>query len=85
MPRSPHPTPDTEPATPLEGLSYEQALGELERLVQAMESAQMPLDQMLASYQRGSELLRLCRGRLEAVEAQVKVLDEGRLEPWSAP
>ena len=84
MPRSPNPKPDTEPATPLDSLSYEQALGELERLVQAMESAQMPLDLMLASYRRGSELLQLCHGRLQAVEAQVKLLDDGRLEPWAA-
>jgi exodeoxyribonuclease VII small subunit len=85
MPRSPHPKPDTAATTAPDSLTYEQALGELEHLVQAMESAQMPLDQMLASYKRGSELLQLCHGRLQAVEAQVKLLDDGRLEPWSAP
>lgn len=68
------------PATPA---SYEQALAELDRLVQAMESGQMPLDQLLDSYKRGAELLQFCRGRLEAVEAQVKVLEDGQLKPWS--
>jgi exodeoxyribonuclease VII small subunit len=61
---------------------YEDALAELERLVGAMESGQMPLDRLLESYQRGAELLAFCRGRLEAVDAQVKVLEEGQLRPW---
>ncbi len=63
--------------------SFEQALAELERLVSQMEAGQLPLDQLLDGYRRGSELLGYCRDRLQAVEQQVKVLEEGRLEPWS--
>lgn len=63
--------------------SYEQALAELDGLVQSMETGQMPLDQLLDSYRRGAELLQICRGRLEAVEAQVRVLEDGQLKPWS--
>jgi exodeoxyribonuclease VII small subunit len=63
-------------------LSYEQALDELERLVAAMEGQQLPLDQLLHSYKRGAELLALCRGRLRAVEQQVKLLDDGELKAW---
>lgn len=70
--------PTTESAEP----SYEQALDELERLVAAMEGQQLPLDQLLRSYQRGAELLGLCRSRLEAVEQQVRVLDAGELKAW---
>ncbi len=80
----PHPrTMPRSPATPPEPASYEQALAELERLVQAMEGGQMPLDQLLVSYQRGADLLQACRARLQAVEEQVKVLDEGLLKPWA--
>ena len=64
--------------------SYEDALGELERLVLAMESGQLPLDRLLESYQRGAQLLTFCRDRLQAVEAQVKVLEDGQLKPWTA-
>jgi len=71
-------------ASPAAPASYEQALAELDRLVQAMESGQMPLDQLLDSYKRGAELLQFCRGRLEAVESQVKVLEDGQLKPWIA-
>ena len=65
--------------------TYEEALAELERLVQQMEGGQMPLDQLLGSYKRGAELLELCRSRLAAVEEQVKVLEGGQLKMWSAP
>ena len=79
MPRH---TPVTAPAA---APSYEEALAELERLVQRMEDGQMPLDQLLVSYKRGAELLELCRSRLTAVEEQVKVLEDGQLKTWSAP
>jgi exodeoxyribonuclease VII small subunit len=69
---------------PAEPATYEEALGELERLVAAMEGGQMPLDRLLESYKRGADLLSFCRTRLEAVEEQVKVLEDGQLKPWSA-
>ncbi len=64
-------------------VSYEAALEELEQLVSRIESGQLPLDQMLAGYQRGAALLEFCRGRLEAVQDQIKVLDEGTLQTWT--
>ena len=48
-----------------------------------IDSGQLPLDQLLTGYQRGAELLKFCRDRLEAVESQIKVLDEGALRPWT--
>ena len=39
--------------------SYEAALEELEQLVSLIESGQLPLEQLLAGYQRGAELLQL--------------------------
>ena len=71
------PAPQSEPA------SYEAALEELEQLVTRIESGQLPLEQMLAGYQRGAVLLNFCRTRLEAVQEQIKVLDEGALQPWT--
>ena len=77
MPRSAAPNPS-------EPVSYEQALAELDRLVERMEAGQLPLDQLLDAYRRGAELLGFCRSRLQAVEDQVKLLDEGALKPWTA-
>lgn len=76
MPRSPAPK---EPA------SYEQALAELDQLVQQMEGGQLPLDQLLDGYRRGADLLGYCRSRLQAVEEQVKLLEDGQLKTWTAP
>ena len=75
--------PKKPPAPPDEPASYEAALEELEQLVARIESGQLPLDQMLASYQRGAALLAFCRQRLEAVQDQIKVLDEGQLQAWT--
>lgn len=66
-----------------EPASYELALAELDRLVAQMEGGQLPLDQLLDGYRRGAELLAYCRGRLQAVEEQVKLLDDGQLKAWS--
>jgi exodeoxyribonuclease VII small subunit len=61
-------------------LSYEAALQALEALVARMDSGQMPLDDLLAGYQRGAALLKLCRDKLAAVEQQIKRLDAQNLE-----
>lgn len=66
-----------EPAT------YEQALAELDSLVAQMESGQLPLDELLDGYRRGAELLSFCRARLQGVEEQVKVLEDGQLKTWT--
>jgi exodeoxyribonuclease VII small subunit len=39
---------------------------------------------LLTGYQRGAALLQFCRDRLQAVEDQIKVLDDGVLKPWKA-
>lgn len=75
-------TPNREP-TLTEPADYESALRELEQLVARLEGGQLALDQLLGSYQRGTELLAFCRDRLAAVENQIKVLEGGELKPWS--
>jgi len=65
--------------------SYAAAVEELERLIDALESGQLPLEDLLAQYQRGNELLQYCRERLHAVEQQVRVLDEGAARAGDAP
>ena len=63
--------------------TFEAALEELEQLVAQLESGDMPLEQLLGGNQRGAELLKFCRDRLEAVEGQVKALDQGALRAWT--
>ena len=82
----PQPGPAGVTDAPVAGLParYEDALAELEQLVQAMEASQMPLDQLLDSYRRGAALLGACRSRLQAVQDQVKLLEDGQLKDWAA-
>jgi exodeoxyribonuclease VII small subunit len=80
MPKASNPSPASNaPALPTH---YEAAMQELEAVVGRMESGDLPLDQLLAAYERGAALLQLCRDKLQAVENQIKVLDNGVLKPW---
>ena len=61
---------------------YESALAELEAIVADMESGQLPLEASLAAYKRGAELLQYCRQQLADAEQQVKILEDGALQPF---
>ncbi|MEZ5607382.1 MAG: exodeoxyribonuclease VII small subunit [Burkholderiaceae bacterium] len=64
------------PPIPAAPANYGDAVQQLEQLLAQLESGQLPLEELLGQYQRGAELLRYCRERLQAVEDQVKVLDD---------
>lgn len=59
--------------------SFEAALGELESIVQRMESGQWSLEEGLAAYQRGMALLKHCRHTLTAAEQKIAVLEGNEL------
>lgn len=69
-------------ANPALPSSYEAALAEIEQLAAQLESGQLPLDQLMSGYQRGVELLKFCRAKLEAIEQQISVIDGDQLKPW---
>jgi exodeoxyribonuclease VII small subunit len=64
--------------------SFEAALTELEQVVADMESGKLPLEDSLAAYKRGAELLSFCRSRLDDAQQQVRVLEEGTLKDLAA-
>jgi exodeoxyribonuclease VII small subunit len=64
--------------------SFEAALAELEALVGRMESGELPLQESLAAYKRGAELLAYCQAALKDAQQQVQVLEKGVLQPFSA-
>ena len=43
----------------------------------------MPLEGLLQGYRRGSELLGYCRSKLESVEQQIKIIEDGQVRNWS--
>jgi exodeoxyribonuclease VII small subunit len=63
---------------------YESALAELEAIVAEMESGQLPLEASLTAYKRGAELLQYCRQQLTDAEQQVKILENGTLQPFKS-
>ncbi len=62
---------------------YESAMAELEQIVADMEAGKLSLEESLAAYKRGAELLTFCRGRLEDAQQQVRVLEDGVLKDLS--
>ena len=63
--------------------SFELALAELEQVVADMEMGKLSLEETLTSYRRGTELLNICRSRLEDVQQQVRILEGGTLQTFS--
>jgi exodeoxyribonuclease VII small subunit len=56
--------------------NFEAAVAELEAIVAQMETGQLPLEQSLAAYKRGAELLQLCQQSLTNAEQQVRILND---------
>ena len=68
MPR-PRTAGTTEPET-----TFEQALNELEEIVQALEDGALPLEALVSKYERGAGLLKLCRQRLDAAQQRIELI-----------
>lgn len=60
--------------TPIDQLTYEQALTELEGIVSALESNEHSLDNALGLFERGQALARHCAGLLDQAELKVQQL-----------
>ena len=54
--------------------TFEQALQQLEQIVQKLEKGELPLEESLALYEEGIRLSRLCHGKLEEAEGKIAVL-----------
>ncbi|MFA7184448.1 MAG: exodeoxyribonuclease VII small subunit [Victivallales bacterium] len=65
-------------------MPFEQALEELEKLVEDMEQGDLPLDEMIKRFERGTVLARHCRQKLSKLEKKIEVLikDNGTNGEW---
>jgi exodeoxyribonuclease VII small subunit len=72
--------PNPDPAAA--GLTFEKALEELEALVARMEDGKLPLEESLAAYQRGAELIKYCESKLSDAQARIAILDGGELRDF---
>ncbi len=55
-------------------LSFESALGKLEAIVESMESGEVPLAELLAKFEEGTKLLKVCESRLKDAELKIEQL-----------
>ena len=55
-------------------MTFEGAQKELEEIVRRLETGEAPLDEALKLWERGEELYRFCRERLEAAEGRIEEL-----------
>jgi exodeoxyribonuclease VII small subunit len=55
-------------------LSFEDALTKLETIVETMESGEVPLAELLAKFEEGSNLLKVCESRLKDAELKIEQL-----------
>ncbi len=69
-------------APDLGSMSFEEALGELERIVRGLEGGQQKLEDAISCYERGAALRRHCEAKLAEAEARVAAIverDDGTL------
>jgi len=64
---------------------FEEALAELESLVEQLESGELTLDQSLKQFKRGVELTRRCQGILDQAQQVVEQLADPNDEASAAP
>ncbi|HSC92151.1 MAG TPA: exodeoxyribonuclease VII small subunit [Gaiellaceae bacterium] len=62
------------PSAPETEVSFEQAQAELEQIVERLERGRVGLDETIRLWERGEELYRLCRERLDAAHGKIEEL-----------
>ena len=69
-------------------ISFEEAVTELQSVVERLEAGKVPLEQALTLYERGMELVKLCNNRLDTAEQRINAVnigaDEVVLTPFAA-
>lgn len=64
-------------ASALASLSFEEALGQLEHIVRALEQGNVPLEKSIEMYERGDRLRARCDQLLKAAEEKVEKIQTG--------
>jgi exodeoxyribonuclease VII small subunit len=70
-------------------MPFEEALQKLEAVVESMESGELPLEKLLAQFEEGTRLVKICQAKLAEAEVRIKQLEKDAvgqttLKPWAA-
>jgi exodeoxyribonuclease VII small subunit len=71
-----------------ESLPFEEAVKKLESIVEQMETGELPLETLLARFEEGTRLVKICQAKLEEAELKIQQLEknaagETTLKPWA--
>ncbi len=55
---------------------FEEAMKELENIVEKLESGNVPLEESIELFEKGMELAKICSTKLEGVEQKIELLME---------
>jgi exodeoxyribonuclease VII small subunit len=59
-----------------DGPPFEEAVQKLEAVVEAMESGDLPLETLLARFEEGTRLVKICQSKLEEAELKIQKLEK---------
>ena len=68
---------------PVESLTYEEAMAELESIVASLEEGNQKLEEAMTLFERGQSLMKRCAELLEAAELKVQKLSGESLTPFA--
>jgi exodeoxyribonuclease VII small subunit len=66
-------------------MPFEEAMKQLEEVVQQLEAGEVPLEKAIALFQEGMELSRICSQKLTDVEQKIEMLLEQEGEQVTVP
>jgi exodeoxyribonuclease VII small subunit len=72
----PHPSKSAGQNNPAKSPPFEDALKKLEGVVEAMESGDLPLETLLARYEEGARLMKICQEKLAEAELKIQQLEK---------
>ena len=64
------------PSNPAKEPPFEEALQKLESVVEAMEADDLPLETLLARYEEGAKLVKICQAKLAEAELKIQQLEK---------
>ncbi len=72
----PNPSKSAGPNNPAKNPPFEDALKKLESIVEAMESDELPLETLIARYEEGARLVKICQEKLAEAELKIQQLEK---------
>jgi exodeoxyribonuclease VII small subunit len=72
----PNPSKSAGQSNPAKNPPFEDALKKLEGIVEAMEADDLPLETLLAKYEEGAKLVKICQAKLAEAELKIQQLEK---------